>query len=1180
MNFIKVFFKITVFFLTSLVALPLPSYTQGKPLRSEKEIVSHNFSVPHSLFKESIKDYYFDDNGGLIFSSGQKIGFFNGINWDFLSLESSSAITNSPNGSAFIAIGSTIFSLQVDTGQSYYLSEFASISTTGDETIKQIVGLNKGLLINTEKKLHYLIDSELQILIDDGENIWVYKTDSRLLIKNKNNYTSFSENNGLGSWANSSLDLEHFEDHPKGFIAYSKSDNSIFILSPSFTKLYSWEQNLRGNIQDVININTNHYGIISDEGTFFVVNSEGEVLSQTEVGGLNRNSKMEFSPYGRLWISTSTGFTVFDFSTGLQKIKLPELPSGIVSTCISNGSLYLSDNHSLFQIPENIVVNQGRIKDLEQYKDGVLYLKNKQLHFFKNSKETLVWSAKLLGYQKDPISNNILLEEENHFTLITEESQAKFKKILEYNKNMNQDFLFYDNSLIYNKKNSIYIQNLVNQIRDSLTFVPENSNEKILQIIAGINGYIVGTQGNVFLIGIDTIQKIDLSVNDTENLHQKFIPSNNKHLLTYWIESKDSPGFLKIILSDGNQEMIPYLESNIQNLNILRKNSGEYLLYSSDDIYSYSPNELENQRKIYFIPERIRINGKDVFSGQNFKLAKANLWDKLNQIPFRNNSFILDFNSSDFFSSNLSFQYHLMGRDKGWSDWQKGNSLTIERLKPGDYLLKIRLANEKSYISESFKINFSILPPFYFSSFAILLYILIVIASIFVFYKLYLVRSHKLPEIKEDIVKVEAFHKSEPEFEDKNEMGAQNATNSEPKRKSKWDKYEMVTVLFSDIQGFTKIAEQMNPERLIDELDQFFYHFDSIVDKYNIEKIKTIGDAYMAAGGIPQKNNTNPLEVVLAALEVQYYMRDVKKKKMDIWDLRIGIHSGPVIAGVVGHKKRTYDIWGDTVNIASRMESSGEGGKVNISGVTYNLIKDFFLCEYRGKIPVKYKGNLDMYFVKGLRPELSINLVGLPNKKFFLKLQLQRLIDLENHVFGKLEEELVKEMYFHNVDYAKQVYNHSLLIAKAENLDVEEILEVRTASLILSLGYLINYQNPEAEAGNIARQILGEFQYSERQINIICNLILSTKFPCEPQNILEQVMADAKMEYLGRADYIKIYRKLFLEESAILGARDPKKWKQAQVDKLKQFEYFTSGARRLREISFENQIIEIEKDNL
>ncbi|MCB8994763.1 MAG: adenylate/guanylate cyclase domain-containing protein [Bacteroidales bacterium] len=388
----------------------------------------------------------------------------------------------------------------------------------------------------------------------------------------------------------------------------------------------------------------------------------------------------------------------------------------------------------------------------------------------------------------------------------------------------------------------------------------------------------------------------------------------------------------------------------------------------------------------------------------------------------------------------------------------------------------------------------------------------------------------------------------------------------------------MVTVLFSDIQGFTKIAESMNPELLIDELDRFFFHFDSVVEKYNIEKIKTIGDAYMAAGGIPRKSIANPVEVVLAALEMQNYMKQLRKTKIDIWDLRIGIHSGPVIAGIIGHKKRSFDIWGDTVNTASRMESTGEAGKVNISSETYKFVKDFFLCEYRGKLPVKYKGNIDMYFVKGLRPELSINLVGLPNRKFFLKLQFLRLTDLEEFVFSKLEAELDKNLFFHSLEYTKHLYEYSSLLAKAEELDAEESLLLQTSTLLLNVGYTSGYENQENRSAEFARQQLPAYNYSEKQITIITNLILSTKWPPEPRNKLEMLMQDVKMEYVARADYIRLYKLLFLEQNHFLKSVDVLEFKRQQTELIKKVSFYSDSARRLREVQTEEQISRIRED--
>jgi len=347
--------------------------------------------------------------------------------------------------------------------------------------------------------------------------------------------------------------------------------------------------------------------------------------------------------------------------------------------------------------------------------------------------------------------------------------------------------------------------------------------------------------------------------------------------------------------------------------------------------------------------------------------------------------------------------------------------------------------------------------------------------------------------------------------------------------KAKWDKYERATVLFSDIQGFTKIAEEMNPEALIDELDKFFFHFDSVVEKYNIEKIKTIGDAYMAAGGIPEKNSTNPVEVVLAALEMQTYMQQLKSSKTDIWDLRIGIHTGPVIAGVVGHKKISYDIWGDTVNTASRMESSGMPGKVNISGITYGMVKEYFICEYRGKLPVKYKGNIDMYFVNGLRPELAVDLKGIPNKRFFTKLQLLRLIDLEERIFETVLPDLPSSLHFHRLEYAQRVYNQAFLLCRAEEVEQEDRLLVRTAALMLFTGLTQAYHNFENRSSVIARELLPGFKYAEPQIDQICNLIMATKPPFHPNNLLEKILIDARMEYIGRPDYPTQIKLLFQE---------------------------------------------------
>lgn len=199
--------------------------------------------------------------------------------------------------------------------------------------------------------------------------------------------------------------------------------------------------------------------------------------------------------------------------------------------------------------------------------------------------------------------------------------------------------------------------------------------------------------------------------------------------------------------------------------------------------------------------------------------------------------------------------------------------------------------------------------------------------------------------------------------------------------------YASATVLFTDFVGFTRIAENLSPTELVGELDRCFSYFDSVAEKYGLEKLKTIGDAYMAAGGIPIANTTHPFDCALAAIEIQSFMNQMKviktEQNLPYWELRLGMHTGPLVAGVVGDKKFAYDVWGDTVNTASRMESSGEAGAINISRELYNEIKFLFECEYRGKVHAKNKGDIEMYFLRGLKPKYSVSGLGrVPNGDF------------------------------------------------------------------------------------------------------------------------------------------------------------------------------------------------------
>lgn len=177
-------------------------------------------------------------------------------------------------------------------------------------------------------------------------------------------------------------------------------------------------------------------------------------------------------------------------------------------------------------------------------------------------------------------------------------------------------------------------------------------------------------------------------------------------------------------------------------------------------------------------------------------------------------------------------------------------------------------------------------------------------------------------------------------------------------------RHKNTTILFTDFKGFTELVTSISEITLVNELNDIFGRFDEIVEEAGVEKIETIGDAYVAACGLKEEITEHAINCITAAQQMLYYLEERNQNHEIKWRMRVGIHSGPIVTGVVGKNKFRYDLFGDTINTASRMESSGEPGKINISGPTFQLVKNDIDCEYRGKIHAKGKGELEMYFVK------------------------------------------------------------------------------------------------------------------------------------------------------------------------------------------------------------------------
>jgi len=394
-------------------------------------------------------------------------------------------------------------------------------------------------------------------------------------------------------------------------------------------------------------------------------------------------------------------------------------------------------------------------------------------------------------------------------------------------------------------------------------------------------------------------------------------------------------------------------------------------------------------------------------------------------------------------------------------------------------------------------------------------------------------------------------------------------------------KFKMATVLFADIHGFSRVMTDKGSGEYMDELDEVLYAFDAIVKKYSIEKIKTIGDTYMCAGGIPVKNITNPIDVVMAAMEMRNFLQDFEHERRvgddRIWDLQIGVHTGPVTAGISGKKKISYDIKGDTVNTASRVETVSESGHILISVMTYELVKEFFQCEYYGKLPVKYKGDLDIYEVIGLKPEFSIDGLGREsNDAFRIKFGLIQFTDIQEIILDKLEKELPEYLYYHNVKHTVDVVTEVELMGWAEGCSDEELLLLKMAGLFHDAGHTVSYDEHEFYGTEMVKKYLPEYNYSEKQIEIICETIMATRLPPRPKTLLQKIICDADLDYLGRSDFIPVSNTLYDELKAQNKIGSLNDWNKLQVKFISGHQYFTKTAQSLREVNKQKQIDRIQ----
>jgi class 3 adenylate cyclase/predicted metal-dependent HD superfamily phosphohydrolase len=351
--------------------------------------------------------------------------------------------------------------------------------------------------------------------------------------------------------------------------------------------------------------------------------------------------------------------------------------------------------------------------------------------------------------------------------------------------------------------------------------------------------------------------------------------------------------------------------------------------------------------------------------------------------------------------------------------------------------------------------------------------------------------------------------------------------------------FDKVTVMFTDVVGFTNISRKMRPSRLVKRLDVLFKRFDELIQNNDLEKIKTIGDAYMCAGGIPIENSINPMNACIAALQIQDYMSKLKfdaiANHSDYWEIRLGIHTGPVIAGIIGDLKLAYDIWGPTVNQAQQMEKFGAPGEVTVSGTTFTFIEPYFECVPKGKVNIKGGIEVDMYSVLKIKPELSEKGEGLfPNNKFSEIVELHHFSSIkyyktEHFVLDYLKAGLSDKLLYHSVNHSIDVVQAVERIALSEGVTDEGLFLLKTAAILHDAGFVKQYENNESIGAEMAAEWLPKYGYTEQHIKTIVELIHVTEIPHKPINKLQEIICDADLDYLGRDDFEQISNRLRLE---------------------------------------------------
>jgi len=1003
-----------------------------------------------------------------------------------------------------------------------------------------------------------------------------------------------------------------FRFHHHGFYIFNNKTNRFsFFRSPANKDITPTDY------VKTIKINNHVFVVGTKNNGIFFFDDHGEIISSFDQnnGLINNNITDLFLDKSKnLWILTNFGFcvlqtdfqfTFFGTSSGIE--------GGLTDIIRFKKNLYLSSLQGTYLLSDTCFYDHStkcfnhnrfhRLQGLNTQTNYFLKFKNHLLHStnigifeINGTKVKKLSNRPALGIYKIQKDTNLILTTDYDgvsifkFTDNTLTYQGKFINCHSSIRTFAEDgntFWFGSNH------QGLFKVTVSDSINLDAPFISLNNAKGLpddfnwIDVYSTTNGTIFSTDKGVFRYNkttksfyLDTLLGIDFSSGTTWVF--PLLEDQNKNL---WFSSgitgkyKKHTALAKYDTKSKRYNLIDYPLNKIYDKSIedIYVDSNIVWFGTMKNLIRFDNSKIKNQSDS--ISPKILVHtiiiGKDSILSLPVDFLKNQ--KNLPQIDYALRDIHFEFSVPEYSSATVSFNYFLEGYNKRFSGWENNHSKEYTNLSPGNYILHVKAKINNKIGESEITIPFSIKAPYYLTIFAYIYYLSLLISLILlsIYWRSYLSEKEKfkiqqlLSQRTEELV----YQKERAEELLSKILPEDTAKQIQKKGKADRKSFKMVTVLFADIKGFTKIAEDTPPEILLDELDKLFLKFDDLVEKMGIEKIKTIGDAYMCAGGIPKKNRTNPIDVILSGMKMLDILKEINQKSKTKWQIRIGIHTGPVIAGVVGTRKISYDIWGDTVNVASRMESMGEAGEINISESTYELVQKYFECIPRGMIPVKYKGNISMYFVKGLNQKYAKDAKGkISNDDFHFQLQHIRFSDLEELILTKLEKGLPKNLYYHNMKHTIDVINQAELIARGEDCTDEEILILKTAALFHDAGFIISYNDHEEQGIKLAKEVLPQFKYSQQQIQLIGEIIYATKFPPNPKTKLQRIICDSDLDYLGREDFVPVSNELFKELSVRGKVKSLKDWNNIQIKFLQSHQYFTETARNLRRVNKLNQL--------